>query len=224
MIHLPFADRLEAGKLLAVELSGRKLSDAVVVALARGGVPVGFAVAHRLGLLLDVLVARKPGVLWQRELAMGAIAGTARVSNEGLLADLGVSAEEVEMAIAREQSEMKRRDGLDREGQPAVDFSGKTAILVDDGLATGSTMLASLRHVRNVRAAKAIVAVPVGSRDACDHLRREADDVVCLATPEFFYAVGEWYRDFHQVSDNEVRDLLAESRVRFAKPEATMAN
>jgi predicted phosphoribosyltransferase len=218
MIHLPFADRIEAGNALAIELSRRlNARNAVVLALARGGVPVGFAVANRLDLPLDVVVARKLGVPWQPELAMGAIAGSARTLNEGMLADLEISAVEVEKVILREQAEMKRREELYRVGQPAPDLAGRTVILVDDGLATGSTMLAAVRHARKLQAAIIVVAVPVGSRDSCEHLRREADDVVCLAIPDFFYAVGEWYRDFHQVSDNEVRNLLAESREHLAK-------
>jgi len=218
MIHLPFADRIEAGNALATELSRRiNTRNAVVLALARGGVPVGFAVANRLDLPLDVIVARKLGVPWQPELAMGAIAGSARTLNEAMLAELEIPADDVEKVILREQAEMKRRDELYRVGQPAPDLAGRTAILVDDGLATGSTMLAAVRHARKLRAEIIVVAVPVGSRDACENLRRETDDVVCLAIPDFFYAVGEWYRDFHQVSDSEVRSLLAESRERLAK-------
>lgn len=213
MTHLPFAHRLEAGDLLGIELARRiPAGNAVVLALARGGVPVGFAVANRLGLPLDVIVARKLGVPWQPELAMGAIAGAARVLNEAMLAELEISSGEVESVIAREQAEMKRREKLYRAGQPPIDLAGKTAILVDDGLATGSTMLAAVRHARHLKSARIVVAVPVGSKEACDRLREEADDVVCLATPEFFYAVGEWYRDFRQVGDDEVRNLLAESR------------
>jgi len=222
MIHLPFADRLEAGDLLGIELLRRMHArNAVVLALARGGVPVGFAAANRLGLQLDVIVARKLGVPWQPELAMGAIAGTARVLNEGMLAELEISADAVEKVIAREQAEMRRREELYRGGRPAPDLAGRTAILVDDGLATGSTMLAAVRHVRSLKSARTIVAVPVGSRDACNHLRTEADDVVCLAIPDFFYAVGEWYRDFRQVGDDEVRNLLTESREGFARHTAS---
>jgi putative phosphoribosyl transferase len=188
-----------------------------VLALARGGVPVGFAVATRLDLPLDVIVARKLGVPWQPELAMGAIAGSARTLNERMLAELEISAAEVEKVIVREQAEMKRREELYHAGQSAPELTGRTAILVDDGLATGSTMLAAIRHARKLKAAIIVVAVPVGSRAACDHMRREADDIMCLATPDFFYAVGEWYRDFHQVSDSEVRNLLLQSRERLAK-------
>lgn len=224
MIHLPFADRFEAGNELATELSHRiSVRNAIVLALARGGVPVGFAIAKRLDLPLDVIVARKLGVPWQPELAMGAIAGSARTLNEGMLAELEIPAAEVEKVILREHAEMKRREELYRAGQPAPELAGRTAILVDDGLATGSTMLAAVRYVRKLKAATIVVAVPVGSREACEHLRREADEVICLAMPDFFYAVGEWYRDFNQVSDNEVRNLLAESREHSARPVKSIA-
>lgn len=212
MIQLPFADRMEAGDFLGIELSCRGLgANAVILALARGGVPVGFAAASRLGLALDVIVARKLGVPWQPELAMGAIAGTARVLNEGTLAELDISNDEVERVIVREQAEMMRREELYRGAKPAPDLTGKTAILVDDGLATGSTMLAAVRYARMLKSVRIVVAVPVGSREACDHLREEADEVICLAIPDSFCAVGEWYRDFTQVSDDEVGKILSES-------------
>lgn len=224
MTHLPFADRLAAGSLLGNELMHRTGDrNAIVLGLARGGVPVGFAVANRLDLPLDVIVARKLGIPWQPELAMGAVAGTARVLNEEILAELKIFSDQVEKVIAREQAEMKRREDLYRGGQAAPALDGHTAILVDDGLATGSTMLAAVRHARNLRSSRIIVAAPVGSNDACERLRQEADDVVCLAIPAFFYAVGEWYRDFRQVGDDEVRNLLAESRRRPAKRATSLA-
>jgi len=142
MVHLPFADRVEAGRLLAKELLSRNAGEnAVVLALARGGVPVGFAVADRLHLALDVIVARKLGVPWQPELAMGAIAGTARILDERMIVELGIADEDVEDITRREQAEMARREQLYRGGKPALDLNGRTAILVDDGLATGSTMV-----------------------------------------------------------------------------------
>jgi predicted phosphoribosyltransferase len=214
VVHLPFTDRLEAGRLLAKELALHKLQDAVVLGLARGGVPVAFAVADRLHLPLDVIVARKLGVPWQPELAMGAIAGMAWILDGRMIRELGISDEDVEEIAAREHAEMMRREELYREGEPALDLHGRAAILVDDGLATGSTMLAAVRHARGLKAARVVIAIPVGSMQACDRLRGEADDLVCLATPELFFAVGEWYRDFRQVSDSEVRKLLAESQRR----------
>jgi putative phosphoribosyl transferase len=224
MVALPFADRMEAGRLLASELSSRKIAPdaAVVLALARGGVPVGFAIAEWLRLPLDVIVVRKLGVPWQPELAMGAIAGGVRILDDRLIRRLGISDDEVEEILAREQAEMMRREELFRGGKPALRPHGQSAIIVDDGLATGSTMLAAVRHVRSLEPARVIVAVPVGSREACYRLRREADaadELVCLATPDAFFAVGEWYSDFRQVGDAEVRNLLAESRKRLGRAE-----
>ncbi len=216
MVSLPFADRMEAGHLLARALNSRKIAQpgdpAVVLALTRGGVPVGFEVADRLRLPLDIVVARKLGVPWQPELAMGAITDGAQVLDAPMIRQLGISDEQVEDTIEREQAEMRRRQELYRGGKPALELLGRTAILVDDGLATGNTMLAAVRHVRSLKPAKVVIGVPVGSKEACDRLRGEVNDLVCLATPELFCAVGEWYRDFHQVSDVEVYNLLAESR------------
>jgi predicted phosphoribosyltransferase len=212
MVQLPFADRIEAGRLLAVELSRHNAgANAVVLGIARGGVSVGFAMAHALHLPLDVAVARKLGVPWQPELAMGAIAGEARVMNRHAIAELGISDADVGRIVASEQSEMRRRENLYRGGRPAPDLHGRTAILVDDGLATGSTMLAAARHIRGLRPARVIIAVPVGSAHACHRLRTEADAVICLATPKSFAAVGECYLDFRQVSDDEVSYLVKEN-------------
>jgi putative phosphoribosyl transferase len=212
MIKLPFADRTEAGRLLAVELSRRNAdANAVVLAIPRGGVPVAFAIAHALHLPLDVVIARKLGVPWQPELAMGAIAGEARVMDRRAIAELGISEAAVERIVASEQSEMRRREDLYRVGGPAPDLHGRTAILVDDGLATGSTMLAAARYIHSMKPAHVVIAVPVGSAHACHRLRSEADAVVCLATPKSFTAVGEWYLDFREVSDDEVRYLLKEN-------------
>ncbi len=228
MVHLPFADRVEAGRLLAKELSSRNICQSndtsAVLALTRGGVPVGFAVADRLCIPLDVIVVRKLGVPWQPELAMGAIAGGEPILDDEMIRELGISLEDLEETIDREHAEMKRREELYRGDNPALDLRGRLAILVDDGLATGSTMMAAVRHVRDLGPARVIVAVPVGSRDACDRLRREADDLVCLATPERFFAVGEWYQDFEQVSDAEVRRLLTESRQQLQKHLAAAAS
>jgi putative phosphoribosyl transferase len=215
MVDLPFTDRVEAGRLLAKELSLHNIQDGIVPGLARGGVPVAFAVADRLHLPLDVIVARKLGVPWQPELAMGAIAGTARILDGRMIRELGISDEDVEEIVAREQAEMRRREELYRESEPALDLHGKSAILVDDGLATGSTMLAAVRHARSLHAASVVIAIPVGSRQACDRLRREADDLICLSIPEAFFAVGEWYRDFAQVSDSEVQNLLRQNHRRI---------
>ena len=216
MVHLPFEDRIEAGRALADELAARRLGEHVIIlALTRGGVPVGFSVADRLRLPLEVVVARKIGVPWQPELAMGAIAGSVLILDEPMIRQLQLSDEDVEAVVAREQEEMKRREELYRGGRPALDLEGKTVVIVDDGLATGSTMTAAARYVRELRPCRVIIGVPVGSGEACLRLRNEADDVVCVATPERFFAVGEWYRSFRQVSDSEVARLLSENRLRL---------
>jgi putative phosphoribosyl transferase len=213
MVHLPFENRVEAGRLLADELKRRKLDPgSVIFALTRGGVPVGFEVADRLRLPLDVIVARKIGVPWQPELARGAVAGSAEVLDAHMIDQLEIPDEDVRSIVEREQAEMKRREQVFREGSPAVNPFGRTAVIVDDGLATGSTMLAAVRYARTLKPAKLVIAVPVGSHEACARLRGEADELVCLSVPELFFAVGEWYRDFDQVTDEEVRRLLAESR------------
>lgn len=215
MVELPFRDRTEAGRLLADALKHAAApSEAVVLALPRGGVPVGFEVAEELNLPLDVVVVRKLGVPWQPELAMGAIAGAAEVRDIRLIRQLRIPDIEVDAVIAREQAELRRREALYRGGRPQAALRGRTVILVDDGLATGSTMLVAVRHVRAFQPARVIVAVPVGTVEACERLRQEADSVVCLAKPEPFLAVGEWYADFSQVEDAEVQSLLKRRTVR----------
>ena len=212
MVQLPFADRFEAGRLLARQLSFHKVpDDAVVLALPRGGVPVGFAIAEQLNLPLDVVVARKLGVPWQPEVAMGAIAGSVRVLNEQLIQEFGIDEEAVDAIVSRERAEVKRREELYRVGRPPLELRGRSVILVDDGIAMGSTMTAAARYVQSLNPAAVIIAIPIGSRQACMRLISEVDDLVCLTAPEPFYAVGQWYRDFHPVSDTEVLTLLAES-------------
>jgi predicted phosphoribosyltransferase len=212
MIELPFQDRGEAGRLLGAELATRKLpANTIVLALPRGGLPVGFEVAEALSAPLDVVVVRKLGVPWQPELAMGAISGQIRVLDHQLIHDLRVSDEEVEAVAARETYEMERREALYRSGLPAPDLSGRTVVLVDDGLATGSTMVAAARNVRDLKPQKLIIAVPVASTQACSRLKPEADECICLAIPEYFCAVGEWYVDFRQVTDSEVQSILKHS-------------
>jgi putative phosphoribosyl transferase len=213
MIQLPFQNRLEAGRALATELQRRNLQEnAVVLALARGGVPVGFEVADRLTLPFDVLVVRKIPVPWQPELAMGAIAGEVRILDRELIQKLNVPEEDLEAIIADEAADARRREDLYREILGSVDVRGKIALLVDDGLATGSTMIAAARHIRSLGPERTVIAVPVGSKDSCRRTRTEVDDLVCLAIPDCFYAVGEWYRNFEQVSDECVRSLLLKSR------------
>jgi putative phosphoribosyl transferase len=215
MLSLPFEDRTEAGRKLACELVEHRIDDAIVLGLTRGGVPVAFALADRLRLPLDFIVVRKIGVPWQPELAMGALAGAALILDHPMIEELGIAEEEVQAVIAREEEEAQSREVLYRRGAPSPDFAGKTVILVDDGLATGSTMVAAMRHARSLKALKIIVAAPVASAYARQRLRTEAEDVICLAVPEHFIAVGEWYRNFDQVSDREVTALLAANETRL---------
>jgi putative phosphoribosyl transferase len=222
--HLPFEDRIEAGRYLAAELRLRHLADnALVLALTRGGVPVGFSVAERLCLPLDVIVARKLRVPWQPEVAFGAVAGDEVALDKRMTAELALSPEELEEITTREKVEMRRQEQAFREGEPALDVEGRSVLLIDDGLATGYTMLAAIRYVRTLKPARVIVGVPVGSRDACARIRKEADEFVCLAAPEQFLAVGEWYRDFEQVHDTEVSVLLCSSRRQIRRVSAAKA-
>jgi putative phosphoribosyl transferase len=215
-VKLPFRDRSEAGRLLGIELAAREpATNVIIVALDRGGVPVGAEVAERLNAPLDILVVRKLGVPWQPELAMGAIAGGVRVLDRRIIRDFDISREEVAVVVAREALEIERRETIYRNGRPAFDLGGRAVVLVDDGLATGSTMVAAARHVRSFHPQKLIVAVPVGSSEACSRLSKEADNCVCLALPTSFLAVSQWYADFRQVTDAEVQELLKRRHALF---------
>ena len=209
-----FADRADAGRALARALEAyRDAPDAVVLGLPRGGVPVAFEIAEALGLPLDVLVVRKLGLPWQPELAMGAIAsGGAVVVTDDVVRHLGGRAEAFESVRAREQAELERREREYRGDRPPLDLRGRTGILVDDGLATGATMEAAVRALRALDAGRVVVAVPVASVEARDRIAAVADEVACLATPAFFSAVGQWYADFGQTPDAEVRDLLSRAQ------------
>ncbi len=219
MVELPFRDRSHAGRLLGIELRARKLGqNAIVLALPRGGLPVGVEVADALKAPLDVVVVRKLGVPWQPELAMGAIAGATRVLDHSIISHLGISHEEIDAVVARELTELERREKLYRGGLPMENLRGRIVLIVDDGLATGSTMVAATRHIRSTHPEALIVAVPVASSQACSRLRAEADECICLATPEPFFAVGEWYTDFRQVTDEEVRDVLKGTRTLVQTP------
>jgi predicted phosphoribosyltransferase len=207
-----FRDRAEAGKLLGEEVARRlrgKTADAVVLALPRGGVPVGFEVARALGAPLDVFIVRKLGMPGHEELAMGAIAsGGVRVLNREVLDMMPVPERIIDAVAEREQRELERREREYRGARPPLDVAGKTVVVVDDGLATGSTMRAAVRALRRMKPRSIIVAVPVGARETCAEFRTEVDDVVCLRTPDPFQAVGLWYDDFEQTTDEEVHDLL----------------
>ena len=208
----PFADRLEAGR----ELAGRlglyaRRSDVVVLGLPRGGVPVAAAVADALEAPLDVFLVRKLGVPSHPELAMGAIAsGGVRVLNPDVIEWYGITQETLDRVAQAEQAELERRESEYRQGRPALDVRGRTVILVDDGLATGSSMRAAVEAVRQRGPSAVVVAVPVGAPSTCTELGRLADEAICARTPDHFSAVGQWYVDFSQTSDAEVRRLLDE--------------
>ena len=209
-----FRDRAEAGRLLVVALSSyAHRDDVVVLALPRGGVPVAFEIAQILGAPLDVFLVRKLGVPGHEELAMGALAlGGIRVLNQEVVRQLGISQADIEHATDRERRELARRDEAYRRGRPPPQVGSKTLILVDDGLATGSTMRAAVVGLRQGQPGRIVVAVPVGPHRTCDDLRDVADEVVCLRTPVLFQAIGLWYEDFSQVTDEEVRSLLDRAR------------
>jgi len=205
-----FANRAEAGRLLADALDDLE-GDVVVLAIPRGGVPVAAEIARRRGWPLDVVIPRKIGAPRNPELGLGAIAPGVRVLDERIIGRLGVPLEYLEQEIERQEAEIKRRAEAYRRGRPPVDVAGKTAVIVDDGVATGGTAAAALRWARAQGADAVVLAVPVGAPESLRRLAPEADRIVVLAAPERFYAVGQWYRDFEQTSDEEVIRLLQEA-------------
>lgn len=209
-MELRYRDRKDAGQRLATwltEYAGQPRT--IVLGLPRGGVPVAYEVAQRLGLPLDVFVVRKLGVPGHEELAMGAIAsGGVCVLSQELIRELGLRSDEVSRVREREQRELERRERAFRGNRAPLDLHGATVIVVDDGLATGSTMRAAVAALRRQQVARVIVAVPVGPSETCELLAREADRVVCAASPSDFFGVGAWYRDFTQTEDAEVQALL----------------
>jgi putative phosphoribosyl transferase len=209
-----FADRREAGRELARRLAAYKgRDDVVVLALPRGGVPVAYEVARALGAPLDVFLVRKLGVPGYRELAMGAIAsGGVRVLNDDVVGWYGIAPSTIDEVARQEQAELERRERAYRGGRPPVDVAGRVVLLIDDGLATGSTMKAAVQAIRALGPSRIVVAVPVGAPETCRQLAEVTDEVVCARTPEPFSAVGLWYRDFSPTSDAEVSELLQESR------------
>jgi predicted phosphoribosyltransferase len=208
-----FKDRREAGQRLADALLPYAPRDPVVLGLPRGGVPVAFEVARRLDAPLDVCIVRKLGAPGHEEFAMGAIAsGGVELLSEHTVRSLGLTREQVAQVIGRERQELARRERAFRDGRPAVDVQGRTVIIVDDGLATGASMQAAVMALRSRRPAAIVVAVPVASSTACADIRRIADVCVCLRTPEPFFGVGQWYANFGQTTDDEVRALLAAAR------------
>jgi len=213
-----FRDRTHAGQVLAALLRPyAHRPDVLVLALPRGGVPVAAVIARELQLPLDVFLVRKLGVPGQEELAMGALASDGvRILNEDVITALSISDDVIDDVTAVEQRELERRDRLYRDDRPPPDVRGRTILLVDDGLATGSTMRAAIAALRRLQPAQIVVAVPVGAPQTCAEIARQADDVVCARTPEPFIAVGAWYRDFGQTSDAEVSELLRQAAERDA--------
>ena len=211
-----FRDRADAGRKLAAALREiGELSDPIVLALPRGGVPVGFEVARALAAPLDVFVVRKLGVPGFPEYAMGAIAsGDIRVLNDDVITELGIGADALQRVTEHERTELARRERAFRGDRPRLQLADRTVILVDDGLATGATMRAAIRAVRQQQPQRIIVALPVGAADSCRRLAPEVDQWLCLATPEPFFGVGRWYADFDQTSDDEVKALLDRAQVR----------
>ena len=208
---MQFRDRRDAGRRLAARLMAYAGRPAVLVlALPRGGVPVAFEIATALHTPLDVFLVRKLGVPGHRELAMGAIAtGNELVLNEEVIRTLGITPDLVDMVAAEEQRELQRRERAYRDDRPPPSVQGRVVILVDDGLATGATMLAAATAVRSLQPSRLVVAVPVASPETCNEFRAKVDEIICAKTPEPFYAVGFWYEDFEQIADDEVRELLA---------------
>jgi putative phosphoribosyl transferase len=209
-----FTNRRHAGRVLALELgkyAGR--TDVTLLALPRGGVPVAYEVARALGAPLDVFVVRKLGVPGHEELAMGALAsGGVCVLNDEVIRSHGITKEDILEATRAEGQELGRRDRAYRGDRPPAEISGKTVIVIDDGLATGSTMRAATQAVRQRAPARVVAAVPVAAPETCSEMREEADEMICAITPEPFYAVGFWYDDFSPTSDEEVRNLLEKAR------------
>ncbi len=210
-----FQDRKQAGRLLAAQLGEfRGETDLLVIGLPRGGIPVAREVAEALDAELDVCLVRKLGVPWQPELALGAVAeGGVRILDTALIQESGIREAKVESMIKEQEAEIERRSKLFRGSRPPASISGRFVILVDDGLATGSTMLAAIRALRAAGAKQIVVAVPVGPKSTCAAIRKEADRLVCTETPEPFYSVGSWYEDFTQVEDLQVQVDLEATRI-----------
>ncbi len=215
-LNKEFEDRRDAGRVLARSFlsseAARDAQDGIVLGLPRGGVPVAYEVARALDLPLDVFIVRKLGVPDFAELAMGAITTDGTVAmNQAVIQEFGITQDAIDAVVEREKLEIERRELAYRNGRPAARIEGRTAILVDDGVATGASMLAAARALRR-SARKVIVAIPVAARGTCEKLRKEADEVICACVPWQFYSVGSFYQNFEQTTDEEVRTLLSQAR------------
>jgi predicted phosphoribosyltransferase len=213
-MSLPFQDRSDAGRQLAAQLTAyRDRPDVLVLALPRGGVPVAYEVARALGAPLDLIIVRKLGLPGHEELAMGAVSSNGvPVLNDEVVDAFEISPETIARTAGLERQEIERMDKTYRGGRPAPDVRGRTVIVVDDGLATGSTMRAAVRALRQQQPARIVVAVPVAALATCEQLKHDVDEIVCTETPANFYAVGLWYADFAQVSDEQLCELLERAR------------
>jgi putative phosphoribosyl transferase len=207
---MTFLNRVDAGRKLAKKLNAyANREDVLVLGIPRGGVPVAFQVAAELGVQLDVFVVRKLGVPSHEELAFGAIAtGGVRVLDDQIVEEAGISDLEIELISAKETQELQRRERVYRGNRPPLNVKGKTVILVDDGIATGASALAAISALRELKPAGIVLAAPIAPASTCRRLRSKVDDLTCLDTPETFYAIGEFYEDFSQISDDEVTNLL----------------
>ena len=205
-----FKNREEAGAILAQKLHDLKNDqDVIILALPRGGVPIGFVIAHKLYKPLDIYLVKKLGVPGQEELAMGAVSSSGEISLErGLIERLNISDSDLDQLISDKQIELKEREILLRGKRSPLELDGKTIILVDDGLATGATMVTAIKGIKKHNPKKLIVAVPVASRESLELIQKEVDEVICLLVPDFFYSVSIWYSDFRQTTDGEVITLL----------------
>lgn len=220
-MSIAFRDRREAGERLAEALLPYASRETIVLGLPRGGVPVAFQVARRLDAPLDICIVRKLGVPGHEEFAMGAIAsGGVELLSQRMVRSLGLTRDEVAQVVDRERRELERRERAYRDGRAAADVQGRTVIVVDDGLATGASMQAAVMALRRREPAAIVVAAPVAPPTTCEEIRRIADGCVCLRTPEPFLGVGQWYADFDQTTDEEVRALLAEARSPATAPSA----
>lgn len=223
-VDVIFKDRVDAGEILANKLSKYAAENPLVLGLPRGGVPVAFEVAKALKAPLDVYIVRKLGVPGHEELAMGAIAtGDVRVLNESVIGPLQISKEAIETETKKEKEELKRRERVYRSGRAPLNVANRTVLLIDDGIATGSTIKAAIAALKKQKAGKIIVGVPVAPSSTIEELKEEVDDVLCISTPDVFIAISVWYDEFPQTTDEQVRELLkkAETQKQIARAAAS---